>query len=150
VNWAGVDIEPAARAKAGWLDQDLAALGLDPAARRRIPKCAQLPGIVDLPEAMGVYYVLEGASLGGQIISRRLRADLAISEDNGGRFFASYGDGVGVMWRAYVSALERLGATGPTASRIEFAALETFACFEAWLSADELAETASDWVARGG
>ncbi len=50
--------------------------------------------------ALGCLYVLEGATLGGQVISRHL-AKLGIGPENGGRFFNGYGARTGEMWKSF-------------------------------------------------
>jgi heme oxygenase len=50
--------------------------------------------------AVGCLYVLEGATLGGQFISRHL-ATLGIGPANGGLFFHGYGAKTGEMWKSF-------------------------------------------------
>ncbi len=133
VDWEALDIDFAARSKAGWLVEDLMLLGMGSEDIASLPRTQRLPTIKGPADAMGVLYVMEGASLGGQIISRQLETQLAITRSTGGRFFSSYGSEVGGKWRAYVAVLEAFGDSPAIAARIERAALETFACFEAWL-----------------
>ncbi len=127
----GLDME--SRFKAGWLLTDLAALGFSARDIAALPRAARIPVLDDPVDALGVLYVVEGAALGGQVISRQLEARLSVTSQSGGRFFASYGARVGETWRAYLAVLEATGATPDAAARIEAAALDTFACFEAWL-----------------
>jgi heme oxygenase len=49
---------------------DLQALGCTPSLER-LPMCAQLPVIDSSAACLGVLYVLEGATLGGQILRRK-------------------------------------------------------------------------------
>ncbi|MBS0360085.1 MAG: biliverdin-producing heme oxygenase, partial [Proteobacteria bacterium] len=64
----GLDYE--ARRRTGVLDRDLADLGVRPSARDsdRAPKAACIG------EALGLVYVLEGSTLGGQVIRREALA----------------------------------------------------------------------------
>ena len=135
VDWAALNIDFAVRSKVGWLIEDLTLLGLGREDIASLPRAQRLPTIKCPADALGVLYVMEGASLGGQIISRQLETQLAINRSTGGRFFSSYGSEVGDKWRAYVATLETFGGSPAIAMRIERAALETFACFEAWLGA---------------
>ena len=82
-------------------------------------------------------YVLEGATLGGAVISRNVRAVLHLGPHNGASFFASYGADVGANWKAFCEALER-GLTDD-ASRGEAAeiAIATFTLFEACMAGRE-------------
>src|ERR1051325_9493262 len=63
------------RVKTPLLRADLEALGIDPST---VSLCADIPRPCTQPERFGVCYVLEGATLGGQIISRRLQSSLQI------------------------------------------------------------------------
>lgn len=82
---------------------DLRALGAGPPDQ--LPLCTALPPLASPAEVLGCLYVLEGASLGGQVISRHLRRTLGISRENGGRFFSGYGEATGVHWRAFMASL---------------------------------------------
>ena len=91
------------RAKIPLLIHDLHDLGDSPDAVARLPLCARLPPLVTLPLALGSMYVLEGATLGGQVVSRHLAR--ALGTGSGLRFFASYGPEVGAMWRGFGDVL---------------------------------------------
>lgn len=60
----------------------------------------------NIASLMGAIYVLEGATLGGQIITKKLKAheDLLINEAT--RFYAGYHEDTGRMWRDYLTSLE--------------------------------------------
>jgi heme oxygenase len=51
-----------------------------------LPQYHDLPDIEDWPRMLGCLYVLEGATLGGQIISRHLQRTLHIDAINGAAF----------------------------------------------------------------
>jgi heme oxygenase len=62
-------------------------------------------GLTRRPEhALGVAYVLEGATLGGAVILARL-ARLGITAERGGRFLASYGCERWSMWDRFLANL---------------------------------------------
>jgi len=134
IDWQGVDVDFPERAKLGWLEADLIVLGMNAGAIARLPRAAALPRLTDRLDAMGMLYVMEGASLGGQIISRRLTADLGVTADQGGRFFSSYGRQVGPRWRDYLLALERFADDQAASARIEASALATFESFLSWFA----------------
>jgi heme oxygenase len=94
--------DSAARFKAAWLREDLAALGL---AHGQVP--ARVPAFADRFEALGAAYVIEGSTLGGPVLLARLRAaGLSLSRERGGaRFLSGYGPQSAAMWRAFRSAL---------------------------------------------
>ena len=96
--------------------------------------CPDVPRLETVARGLGALYVIEGSTLGGQIILRALQPHLGISSDNGGRFYASYGTQISAMWRSYISALENAGRSLRLANDIELGALETFDAFERWFS----------------
>jgi heme oxygenase len=133
IDWEHSGIAFSARRKISWLEQDLAYLGKEPDSIRRLDTCCELPSLDNLAAGMGALYVIEGATLGGQLILRTLRPQLGLSPASGGRFFASYGGDVGAMWRSYLSALETQGRVPQAAETITRSAVETFAAFERWV-----------------
>ena len=89
LDWRSVGIDFASRQKVHLLERDLIALGVP---LPLVKKSKTLPDVVDLAFAIGCLYVLEGATLGGQIISRHL-AKLEIGPGNGGLFFKATAPG---------------------------------------------------------
>ncbi len=74
------------RVKTPTLLSDLLALGLNDMAINDLPRCTQLP-LLDTPAAcLGALYVLEGATLGGQVLRREMAQRLDLDADNGGAF----------------------------------------------------------------
>jgi heme oxygenase (biliverdin-IX-beta and delta-forming) len=126
----GLDLD--ARLKAHLLEDDLRCLGVEPG---QVPACDDLPALPALPEALGCLYVLEGSTLGGQVISRHLRETMGIVPGGGGSFFASKGRDVGALWRAFCRALEAGCPGEPEAVRAAESAARTFSSFNGWLAA---------------
>lgn len=81
----------------GWLAADLAGLGVAPAA----PAALAPPACPDAPHLAGILYVIEGSTLGGQVIARQLAASLGVGAARGGRFFHGHGPDTGACWAAY-------------------------------------------------
>jgi heme oxygenase len=96
---------------------DWAAVGIDFNSRRKTPLLKEDMRFLHIPHsqseetkatfdrinfdfALGCLYVLEGATLGGQVISRHLMR-LRIGPENGGRFFNGYGAKTGEMWKSF-------------------------------------------------
>lgn len=95
------------RRKAGLIRADLHALGArEPDAR---PAPTTVAAALPLPWHAGavfaVLYVLEGATLGGAVLARRV-ARLGLSRACGASFLDPYGADRGAMWRGYLRALE--------------------------------------------
>ncbi len=132
LDWRAHDIELAARRKSDWLFADLVDLGRDPHEINKLPVCSHIPALTSATTGLGVLYVLEGATLGGQLIIRHVGPQLGVNDTFAGRFFASYGLAVGPMWRKYIAALEQAGFCGDARDAIERAAIETFCALQVW------------------
>jgi len=133
-------LPPELRASERWklplLVKDLEALGHDAASLARLPRATRLPRLTGLPEALGCFYVLEGSTLGGQLILRHLQRHFAAVSAGGFAFFRAYGEEVGPMWRAFgevVSGASAAAASEDFDARVVRAAQDTFDAFEAWL-----------------
>jgi heme oxygenase len=98
----------APRAKAALIEQDLQALG----AAEGVGRDARLDlGFLTTPSAAwGSLYVLEGSTLGGQVISKALRRT-AWAPADGLAYFNPYGRRTGEMWASFRAALQ---AAAPT------------------------------------
>lgn len=114
----GLDVR--SRAKTALLDADLAWLDAQALDQARGPSPVPPRGawapdvVVSTPAgALGVLYVLEGATLGGQIILRELAPRLGIAATQGGRYYAGYGAKTGPMWKRFRNETEWYGAAHP-------------------------------------
>jgi heme oxygenase len=98
----GLDFE--ARRRSDRLARDLAALGGRPGSA-----AAERPIVANVAEALGRMYVLEGSTLGGQVIRRAVEARgdgmLGLS------FLDPYGARTGERWRAFLAVLDAHAAT---------------------------------------
>ncbi|WP_233261651.1 biliverdin-producing heme oxygenase [Vitiosangium sp. GDMCC 1.1324] len=115
------------------LEEDLRALGHDDASLARLPWLSHLPPLPDVPEALGALYVLEGSTLGGQLILRHLVRHFDGVSAGEFAFFRAYGEAVGPMWKDFGEALLRLCPEPALAPRVVRGAQDTFDAFEAWL-----------------
>src|SRR5690349_11214221 len=124
------------RAKTAWLEADLEFLGYDAAHRSRLPRASALPSTSSRPEILGAAYVLDGSTLGGQIIALHLRQTLQLGDTDGCRFFNSYGDNVGAQWQAF--RVELLRASSPANDPIVVnAAQNTFGLLHDWFAREK-------------
>lgn len=133
---AGVDdASPHAgqRRKVPALLRDLTALGLSAAQIEALPLCIELPTITGAPQLLGARYVIEGATLGGQVLRRVIKGALGIEADSGGEFLDVYGRETGPLWKAFLQQLAEADDPQHNQQIVE-AACETFSCFEAWLA----------------
>jgi heme oxygenase len=128
------------RKKVPLLTRDLHAL--DIFTPSFLPICSKLPELSDLSQVLGCMYVLEGATLGGQVISRHLKKQLAIDQTTGCAYFSSYGAEVGCMWQTFCSVLTSYASTHTLEKQILQSACSTFIAFNTWLDEKEPRGTA--------
>ncbi len=97
------DLDYQGRLKLPSLREDLKALGV---SARELPRSGPpAPVTGDTAEALGFAYVLEGATLGGRVIMKRLAA--AGSPTAGTSFFDVYGNAAGARWKRFCCVLNR-------------------------------------------
>jgi heme oxygenase len=121
------------RMRGSLLEADLAELGLSNFELRELPRCSDLPSSVGVGRALGSLYVLEGSTLGGQVIAREIAARSAPAA-RACRFFRSDGDDVGARWKQFATAMERYADDRPSeAAVICESALQTFERLGAWM-----------------
>ncbi len=125
-------VEP--RRKAHLLARDLVHLGLAPEDVARLPRPGPDAAPATRTQALGGLYVLEGSTLGGQVIARHLARTLEIGPTTGGAYYAAYGEAVGPMWRALRARLLAEAADRATADAVVAAAGRTFESLQAWLT----------------
>ncbi len=121
------------RRKHALLLLDLERLQADRNHIRPIPRCHDLPALDSVSQGLGCLYVLEGATLGGQIILRHLTETLGVTAEKGGAFFASYGPALGQRWKEFRHAVAADPHAITEADQIVASARETFSCFHDWL-----------------
>lgn len=129
---SGLDLDQ--RRKTPRLEQDLAALGMNPSAMEQLPRCGTVPDLVPPDRALGCLYVLEGATLGGQVLQRGLCARLGLDPEHGCAFFSSYGAEVGRMWREFGAFVERECRAPACRDAAKEGAVETFVALDGWLT----------------
>jgi heme oxygenase (biliverdin-IX-beta and delta-forming) len=136
---AGLDpgmlpIDYQSRRKLAWIEADLKDLGHTDETLAQLPEFSGIPPLAPPLEVLGALYVLEGSSLGRQMMMGKLGPRLGIRPDWGGHLFSGYGKKTGEMWRAFVAVLNDAARSPEAAQVIENAALASFAVFEACLA----------------
>jgi heme oxygenase len=120
--------ELVARKRKKMLELDLAWFGVDnPGGLRPV-----LPQIRDLPSLLGGMYVMEGSTLGGQLIARQLQKTLHLSEGEGNAYFRGHGDQTGPMWKEFCHVLKTKVADDETES-VVLSAKAMFATYGSWM-----------------
>ena len=75
IYWPDQEYICSERAKVPHLEKDLQALG---ESRELLERCTNLPQLKTPDQVLGCLYVIEGATLGGKIISKHLLANLGL------------------------------------------------------------------------
>ena len=127
------------RDRAALIERDLLTLGLSAAQVAALPRCSDRPELTALEDVAGCLYVLEGACLGGQILTPLLQRRLRLAPGSGTAFFAGDEDQTLPRWSIVVAWLDGLPRTGASPAKIVSAATGTFDAFARWAG-----------VARGG
>ena len=120
------------RARAGLIERDLLALGRSPGNLAALPLCTVRPELSSVEDLAGCLYVLEGACLGGQVVSALLYRRLDLAKESGAAFFAGDGEGTLPRWTAVVEWLDGLPRRGASTAKIITAATATFDAFARW------------------
>lgn len=123
----------APRTRLACLRRDLAALGGGEKRLAALPMCDEAAALARTPaHAIGSLYVIEGSSLGGQVIARTMASATWLPE-GGLAYFNPYGDKTGAMWRAFKEWCDAQAQTHDPAAIVE-GARETFARLRVWLT----------------
>ena len=120
------------RVRARLIERDLLALGRSPADLSALPLCTDRPELSSVEDLAGCLYVIEGASLGGQVLSALLQRRLGLTKESGAAFFAGDGEGTLSRWTVVVAWLDGLPRMGASTAKIIRAATATFDAFARW------------------
>lgn len=111
------------------LRADLIALGMP--TPDSLPMCLDLPPLTTAPQCLGCLYVMEGATLGGQVLSRHLERTLGVTPETGARFFTGDGPQTGELWKKFRTAFTEFD-TPETQDDVVASAIATFRALRAW------------------
>lgn len=121
------------RCKSALLGADLAALGVSADAIDAVRQCREIPLGQDEAAAFGSLYVLEGATLGGQVLLPIVEHRLQLTTRFGASYLGSYGHNVPAMWQRFCSVLEGWCTDSARRGGAAAAAVATFESLEVWL-----------------
>lgn len=121
---------PEARSqKSRWLEADLRAAGLDDAAIARLPRADSALHLDSAAQRIGTAYVLEGAQLGSQLLSRTLGPRLAPWP---ARWLSGYGEQASAYWLAFRREAELQLADDAARAEAAAAARAAFSTLARW------------------
>jgi heme oxygenase (biliverdin-IX-beta and delta-forming) len=125
--------EVLSRRKVPWLIGDLVTMGLTSYEIGRLPHCAEIPRVQTDADLLGMLYVVEGATLGGQVVVQSLGRSLGTGSLTCSSFFQSYQGDVPKRWQGLLDLLkERIETLQQEGEAIQ-TACATFNAFERWL-----------------
>lgn len=94
------------RDKTPLLINDLSSLGINNSRK----KCLNLPPLITQEQILGYLYVIEGATLGGQILAKKLKKQLGVTDHCGAKYFNGYGNNSSVMWTEFCDIINQANA----------------------------------------
>ena len=123
-------IRPAliARQRKSLLELDLSWFGVTQKNHSR----PMLPEMKDSSSFFGTMYVMEGSTLGGQVIARHVEAVLHLSEGRGYSYFRGHGSQTGSLWKEFCEMLRLRIPDGQT-DAVVISAKAMFNVYGMWM-----------------
>lgn len=135
VDWNASGWDFSAHRKTPWLREDLLALGVPATEIADWPRCESTKTPASFGAAIGCAYVLEGSTLGGQMLAKQFRDTLGITPQRGGQFFQGYGAATMPSWRAFGGWADAQANADPhLKDQAVRGARDTFEVFSRWLT----------------
>ena len=129
----GQRLAPEAWQRAHLLRADLASFGVGEQSLARLPRI-EFPALPGEPAAMGCLYVVEGSTLGGRQLSKRLDGVLPLGALAGRSFLQGAAQPGHLRWAALRAELDAIGADPACRREMIAGAASTFAQFELWFA----------------
>lgn len=124
------------RLKAGFLAQDLIAMGLVPSSIAELPQCVLVPRFGGAAEALGWMYVVERKTLAHSVMRRHMLTRLPREMRGASSYLSCYTGVVGMRWRKFGATLDDVAHSPGIANRILDAANEAFRVQRGWIQQD--------------
>ncbi|MBK8813055.1 MAG: biliverdin-producing heme oxygenase [Acidobacteria bacterium] len=120
-----IELDHSERLNTPRLLKDLKNLGYSDDEINAFERAETFPDLDSKENIFGSLYVIEGSTLGGQVIGRHLKQHFDLDASNGAAFFLGYGPDTGKMWRGYAEAVTKFAETADT-EKIIAGANQTF------------------------
>ena len=118
------------RYKLPGLINDLAFLQIDPLALPPLSSSVtDFLTIETIGQLVGVLYVVEGSTLGGQMIAQVLAKNHGFTQDTGSCFFTGYGENTQPFWQRFIAFSDTLNGDKRQCQAAVEAACQTFQLF---------------------
>ena len=96
--------------------------------------CHRLPALTSPARIWGCLYVIQGSTLGGQVLSRHMKKSLNIEPTTGGAFLWAHGEQTRIVWKTFTAALSAFAEHSGEGTDIVAGARDTFSTMADWLS----------------
>lgn len=106
---AALGYQPAERKRVEWIDEDLMSLG--GSWHGTTSSAIENFGVNNVCDCLGMIYVLEGSTLGGQIIAPAIARTLSLTPPNGCRYYIGYGSRTGSRWKETRNTIDGYSAS---------------------------------------
>lgn len=141
--WPDTEYVWAEREKSPLLEFDLRTLSQITSAD---DECLVLPSLESPAEVLGCLYVVEGATLGGQVIMKLLSVQLGLTPQTGAAFFNGYGADTSSRWQSFRQFLTHNAEPLDHDNEIVASANATFVTLAEWLFPVETRDVSSEVV----
>ncbi|HEV2694194.1 MAG TPA: biliverdin-producing heme oxygenase [Verrucomicrobiae bacterium] len=122
------------RCKSQFLEQDLMVLDVSTIRDlKQMPRCEKLPLLENIPQLLGCLYVLEGATLGGQMIASHLQKNFGLTPQTGTAFYYGHGEETARRWQVFGGGLKAEAQKANADDEIVESANRTFETMSHWL-----------------
>ena len=103
-----------------------------------------LPDLNSLGALLGLLYVLEGSTLGGQFIAQHLQLTYGYTRSTGSDFYSGYGEQTTTHWQSFISYLNSFSDPPDLAAQAIDTAILSFACFNQALTNTQLSPSPAE------
>ena len=103
-----------------------------------------LPELNSLGALLGLLYVLEGSTLGGQFIAQHLQLTYGYTRSTGSDFYSGYGEQTTTHWQSFITYLNSFSDQPDLAIQAIDTAILSFACFNQALTNTQLSPSPAE------
>ncbi|GGO01632.1 biliverdin-producing heme oxygenase [Saccharibacillus kuerlensis] len=126
------------RRKTPMLEKDLSELGMSSEEINGLPLCEELPDLSSPEKLLGCFYVIEGSTMGGQMITKKLSQTLQMNPESGLAYFNAYGSDTRTRWSSFRERLMEAGTGEAQQDEMTKSAISTFEMLERWLESESI------------
>lgn len=92
---------------------------------------------IDIPSAIGAMYVMEGSTLGNNMLQKHLHKIIGTPIDGKLAYFTAYGDANGQKWKSFIERMWLYIAETNCGKQVIKSAIEGFSLIDEWMKDDQ-------------